>query len=50
MIDDQSGVGGTINWGVQEKIETRGRFYNRSPGMTAEDQGLGELERAIDKG
>ena len=41
VIEDRSGVDGTINWEVQVKFETREIFDRRRPGTTAEDQGLG---------
>ena len=41
VIDDRSGVDGTINWEVQGKIETREIFDSRRPGTTSEDQGQG---------
>ena len=41
VIENQSGVDGTINWEVQQKFETRGIFDSRIPGATSEDQGPG---------
>ena len=41
VIEDRSGVDGTINWEVQGKFETREIFDSRRPGTTAEDQGPG---------
>ena len=41
VIDDLSGVDGAINWEVQAKFETRGRFDSIRPGTTTEYQVLG---------
>ena len=41
VIEDRSGVDGTINWKVQRKIETREIFDSRRPVTTVEDQGPG---------
>ena len=41
VIEDRSGVDGTINWKVQRKFETREIFDSRRPVTTVEDQGPG---------
>ena len=41
VIEDRSGVDGTINWEVQGKFETREIFDSRILGTTTEDQGPG---------
>ena len=41
VIEDISGLDGTINWEVQGKFEAREIFDSKRPGTTTEDQGPG---------